>query len=145
MIFAQMRLAEVAGELTQAASDWFRVNSVIPQIPQVVRYRHAYNKSVGITSILLGSHLIQEGIASPDFPEIVYWQDMGQSGDALEKYRVAIQELYVDTTNDDKYSSQLPNATSLLRYAQRPPLDWKPDGVDILSWLLEQNAMLRRS
>jgi hypothetical protein len=145
MIFAQMRLAEVAGELSLAASVWFRVNSVTPQIPHVVRYRHAYNQSVGITSILVGSHLIQEGIASPDFPEIVYWQDMGQSGDALEKYRFAIQELYVDTTNDDKYSAQLPSVSSLLRSAQRPPLDWKPDGVDILSWLLEQNAMLRRS
>lgn len=133
MVYAPFTLAAATELLQNTAESWFTNNGIEQSSPDLVLFRDAYNRSVGISSLILGSHLIQEGTASPDFPAIVYWQEHQQAQAIRIHFGTNLQELYIlDKTADNTHTVPV----SLLRQAQRPPIDWKPDQADLLEWLL---------
>jgi hypothetical protein len=126
IVYSAKTLREIQNELSTMAQQWFSKNRYLEKPNQVVLYRHAYNRAVGITSILAGSHVIQEGTPSPDYPEVIYWQPLSDAHTVRNNYGPALQEVYNSATVN----------TTTLSLAQRPPIDWKPDGTDTLKWLL---------
>lgn len=123
IVYTNIHLEQVGTGLREAAEVWFEREGRAGVPSPAVRYRKAYNDAVGIPSVILGTHLLQEGIASPDFPDIVYWQPSRLPQEPRLAYGDKLQEVYG------------PGATPLVE-AQRPPIDWKPDGQDPLAWLL---------
>lgn len=126
LVYAYASLEEVAPLLTEAANEWFHQNKLDPKPLPFVRYRKAYNDAVGVPSLLLGSHLMQAGVASPDHPEIVYWQDYQSPIQVKMNYSGILQEVYGCGNTE----------LTPLNQAQRPPINWKPDGVDTLRWIV---------
>jgi hypothetical protein len=126
MVYTSVPLEQIAAKLQDAGQRWANENHRNGRLSPIILYRKAYNDAVGIPSVVVGTHLIQQGIASPDFPEIVYWQQFKSHSEPRLTYANMLQEVYG------------PQATPL-REAQRPPIDWKPDGQDPLEWLLTAN------
>ncbi|MCC5925053.1 MAG: hypothetical protein JJU41_00710 [Bacteroidetes bacterium] len=127
IIYAPIPLEKVAASLQKAGAQWLERNRFDGSSAPIVGFRAAYNAAVGIPSVLVGTQLIQEGVASPDHPEIVYWQRIKDVHEPRLAYGKALQEVYGD-------------AGAPLHEAQRPPISWRPDGSDPLAWLLGVNG-----
>jgi hypothetical protein len=126
IVYSNKSLSDIRNELLVHAEQWFRGNEYPSEVPVAVLYRNAYNKVAGIESLLVGSHLIQQGLPSPDHPQIIYWQPEIDYRSLRATFGSDLQEIY---------GSSQHNLTPLSQ-AQRPPIDWKPDGKDTLEWLL---------
>jgi len=124
IVYSNIPLEQVAEKLRDEADRWLQVNRELTNPGPLVRFRKAYNDAAGIPSVVLGTHLVQEGFAVPDHPEIVYWQPARDIHAPRLTFADALQEVYGE------------NATPLMQ-AQRPPADWRPDGVNPLAWLLQ--------
>lgn len=127
LVYSHTSLGGMGPQLIEKAADWYRANGFSPEIPPFVRYRKAYNDAVGIPSVLLGTHLLQAGVPSPDHPEIVYWQEHQNPIQIRMNYSGMLQEVY--GCGEGEFTA--------LGQAQRPPIDWKPDGVDTLRWIFD--------
>lgn len=123
IVYTNIPLEQVAKKLQDEAAGWMKRNREIPDPGPYVRFRKAYNDAAGIPCVGIGNHLIQEGHAVPDHPEIVYWQPARDIHEPRLTFAEALQEVYGEKATP-------------LQQAQRPPVDWRPDGVNPLSWLL---------
>jgi hypothetical protein len=67
---------------------------------------------------------------------ITYWHT-GELDELLliaDRYQSQLQQLYIPTPEYDL--GRWNHRVDMLSNAQRPPLTWKPDGIDPLHWLL---------
>lgn len=96
-----------------------------------LEYRFAYNKAVGRSQAWLDHMLIEESDEMPDMDHKVHWiaGDEKKVKALKKKFGDTVQSVY--TTGSAIEDLQ----TDLLSLAQRPPLWWKPDGKDLLSFL----------
>jgi hypothetical protein len=125
IVYSDSKLSDVGNDLIRQANLWFKENRYPTKPGPAVLYRHAYNLAVGIPSVLTGTHLIQAGIPSPDYPEIIYWQPMSTTEAIRQNYGSDLQEIFGRHT---------PTLAPIIE-AQRPPIEWSPDGIDTLEWL----------
>lgn len=101
-------------------------------------HRYAANKALGIQQAWLDDFLIEESLEYPDQPFILHWVKGGleEVKLILDHYSDGLQSVY---TNDA--SSEHPNGTKMkfenLSQSQTPPIWWKPDNVDTITWLQE--------
>lgn len=136
MVYTNLSLVEATPELIQASRQWFETNDYPGEISPFVRYRMAYNEAMQIPQVLAGTHLIQEGIPSPDNPEIVYWLPKAIPEEIRGSYGAHLQEVYVSGSSKNREISSEATSFEPLFKAQRPEIDWRPDGVDVLEWVL---------
>jgi len=103
-----------------------------------ITYRSAYDKAVGKTHMLL-EHLIIEEADDPKLDEdhIIYWVegDVQKMIELANKYGDQVQNVYVPSMSIPVEGYE--DRKAPLSEAQCPPIDWKPDGMDILGWLDE--------
>ena len=106
-------------------------------------YKKAYNIAVDRVFIDVGDWMIEEHpieyVPEPSNNRVVYWVHANQEDlvNLVERFGSALQSIYYvgpkasDVKKPYKYSFDIESIDS----AQRPPLYWKPDGIDILRYL----------
>lgn len=110
----------------------------------------ACDTALGIECLDLGRALITCRADWPEQPGIVHWVQGGarEIADLLSRAGKAVQSVYMDappSTFRALLADSAPSPDDAMQWsrrveplaaAQAPPVDWKPDGVDPLEWLL---------
>lgn len=99
-------------------------------------YRYAYNKAVEISQSWLDDFLIEETLMKPEREFILHWIQGNETtvSEFVSRYGAGLQTVYVP--NDGVKIPDLDHVTEDLSKAQSPPINWKPDGVDSIRWLM---------
>jgi hypothetical protein len=120
-----------AKEALKAASVGFEVRELFPRNV----YRSAYLNSIGKSHIQVGRLLVSDTDPLWDDDDAVVWKqaDRNKMLRHAEDLGEGLQQLYFTTEKIDG------GRWEPLSQAQTPGVDWKPDGVDVLEWLLDQN------
>lgn len=137
VVVAPFGLNEIKCHLTDYVEAFWLENPHDVQPEPDLRYQMAYNKAIERPQAWLDHFLIQEGGLPPEKPFTLYWVEgeLNQVQSIAEEYRVALQNIYV--TRPDINITGFEDRIDWLHNAQRPAIDWKPDGVDTLKWLLQ--------
>jgi hypothetical protein len=144
VVVAERSLGEFAGSLGDAAEVFTRQNPPSHLRKPGVNYWRSYLKSTGKEVFDLGGQIITDDPELIGREDIICWLK-GTRADAVRLARQAgphLQQVY-RYTGRDSLSSQAGNALSddvdmrfePLSRAQRPLIDWQPDGIDVLAWL----------
>ena len=108
-----------------------------------VAYKKAYNLAIDRTFLCVGDWLIEEHsveqVPEPKSNRVVYWvkADVEVLGSLMERFGLALQSMYYLGADNSSFKGLLNDFTNIesIDRAQRPPLYWKPDGVDVLRYL----------
>lgn len=103
--------------------------------PLALYQRYAYNRAAGIEVAWLDQFMIEETEMKPAEPHILHWVtgSSEKTSELAHKYSDGLQAVYVTSENSGIEGVE----TELLPHAQRPPINWKPDGVDTIQWLAQ--------
>jgi hypothetical protein len=95
-------------------------------------YRNAYLRSIGRDALKVGRLLVSDVDPLWDDDDAVVWHQAGRSEMLAhaERLGTGLQQLYFTTERIEG------ERWEPLAQAQRPGVDWKPDGVDVMAWLL---------
>lgn len=104
--------------------------------PPKLKQQFAYNKAIERTQAWLDFFLLQEGGLELDQDFVCYWVqgDEETVTDLANKHKNELQNIYVPHPEVEIPGWE--ERTEYLSDAQQPPISWKPDGVDTLSWLV---------
>jgi len=96
-------------------------------------YRSAYLKSIGKEVVKVGKLIVTDSDPLWDDDDLVVWKQESREEMLSHSERLGsgLQQLY-HTKEIIEGGRWEP-----LSQAQKPPLDWRPDGVDVVSWLKE--------
>lgn len=99
-------------------------------------YRYAYNRAVEHPQAWLDDFLIEQTRRKPDHDHLLTWiHDTPDIVPELEEWLgPELQSIYVPYRQ-----LRIPGLQREVEYlseAQKPPIDWQPDGVDPVEWLL---------
>lgn len=138
LISTDVPLEQLRYVFEHAAKNWHQTNGTSLKESNIKKYRQAYNNAIGQDQIDLCTHLIQDGIPTPDYPEIIYKIPLKKTDELKLTYGRNLQQVYLcsDSILDSQKSFF---DTEPAYFAQRPPIDWKPDQTDPLEWLITQN------
>lgn len=108
-------------------SFWLK-NPQLKKPSEALTYQFAYNKAIDRPQAWLNDFLIQESEEFPELDFTLHWVegDENKLKELKEKYGSALQTVY---TAGDKITGI---DTEFLSQAQRPPLWWKPDGIEVV-------------
>jgi hypothetical protein len=134
IVSTDVRLSEVKPQLEAAARVWYKRNGTSMVSSEIKNYRQAYNAAVGIHQVDIASHLIQEGIPTPDYPEIIYWIPLIKPEQLKITFGRNLQQVYSCSKPEVTTSSNIIDIEPVY-LSQRPLIDWKPDQTDPLEWL----------
>ena len=106
-------------------------------------YKKAYNIAVDRVFVDVGDWMIEEHpieyVPEPSNNRVVYWVHANQEDlvNLVERFGSALQSIYYvgPKASDVKKPYKYPFDIESIDSAQRPPLYWKPDGIDILRYL----------
>ena len=104
-----------------------------------LRYRFAWNKAAGIPQAWLDDFLIEETLMLPEEEFLLHWTvgDEEKVAEIARTFSKGLQSVYLPSEE-----IRLPDCgriPELLSTAQVPPVDWTPDGIDPLEWILEES------
>lgn len=127
IILAPFSINDFGCEITDVVESWWiKTKRSEQNLNSTQLYYNAYYRSVGISMMNWQSQLVVETQPNRLVPGLVYWINSNEiSLDELKlKYGNQIQSIY-STQEED------------LMKAQNPDLNWKPDGKDLLTFLVE--------
>lgn len=102
-----------------------------------LQQRFAYNKAVERSQAWLDDFLLQQGGLELDQDFICYWEQGNEQKveELANSFGDQLQSIYI--THPDIEISGDNEKIEFLSDAQRPPIFWKPDGIDVLKWLCQ--------
>lgn len=103
--------------------------------PESLFHRFAMNKAVGISQIWLDDFLIEEDLKKPDSNFVLHWIEGGENElrDIITMNKSGLQSIYSTARS---VGTEIENRViELLDDAQTPPIWWRPDGIDTITWL----------
>jgi len=120
---------EQAKEALSAAAGAFADR---PLFPRNV-YRKAYLNSIGKASVNVGRLLVSDVDPLWDDDDAVVWvhADRAEMLEHAQRLGSGLQQLYFTTERMEG------GRWEPLSEAQKPGIDWQPDGVDVIKWLLQ--------
>lgn len=135
LVVSPFSLNEIKCELTDYIESFWLENPQFAQPEPALRYRWAYNKAVQRPQAWLDHFLLQEGGLELDQDFICYWieGDPSDASELAERFGEKLQSIYIP--HPELEIPGYGERTELLTDAQRPPIHWRPDGVDTLKWL----------
>lgn len=137
VVVSPFSLDEMNEDLSNAVESFRDENP--PQVtpPAKLKQQFAYNKAVERPQIWLNNFLLQEGGLELDQDYVCYWIQGDEStvSEVAEQFDNDLQSIYV--TRPDVEIPGFEGETEPLAEAQQPPIDWEPDGVDTLHWLIK--------
>ncbi len=144
LVIAERSLSEFAGSLADASEVFVRYNPPSHFRKPGVNYWRSYLKSTGKEVYDLGGQIITDDPELIGRKDIICWLK-GSGEDAARLARQIgpqLQQVYVHAGRDEiaakaaKKLTDIPEIRlELLSDAQTPPVDWQPDGIDVLAWL----------
>ncbi|MDZ7694538.1 MAG: acyl-CoA reductase [Balneolaceae bacterium] len=136
LVVAPFGLDEISNELEESVHSFWEESPQHKKPGPKLKHRQAYNKAVEQTQLWLEDFLIQEGGLEFDQDFICYWieGDKHQAAELAEQFGEQHQSIYI--TNPDTKIPGFGDRTEHLENAQQPPINWKPDGVDTIEWLI---------
>ncbi|HLR76831.1 MAG TPA: acyl-CoA reductase [Balneolaceae bacterium] len=139
VVVSPIGLERLRNDLTIYAQSFFQQNPQHFKPAPRLRQQFAYNKAIGRNQIWLDNFLLQEGGLEFDQDFICYWVKGETSAvDKIAKrHDKMLQSVY--TTRPYIEIPGFDGQIEDLADAQQPPIDWKPDGTDILEWLIKKN------
>lgn len=137
VVVAPFGLDEIKCELTDYIESFWLDNPQHATPGPKLEHRFAYNKAVERPQTWLDDFLLQEGGLEMDQDFICYWVqgDEKKTAELAAQFGEQLQSVYI--TDPDTVIPGFEERTEYLPDAQKPPLAWKPDGVDTLEWLVE--------
>jgi len=138
IVVSPYKLDEIKCELTDYIEAFWLDNPQHVKPKPKLRQRFAYNKAIERPQAWLDDFLLQEGGLEMDQDFICYWLqgDENRARDIASRFSEELQSIYV--THPDVSIPGFENKVEFLSDAQRPPIYWKPDGIDILKWLVSE-------
>lgn len=137
VIVSPFSLEEMRDEIEGCVKSFWDENPQFLKPKSKLKQQFAYNKAIGRPQLWLDDFLMQEGGLELDQDFICYWIQ-GEERTAAElaaDFDDDLQSIYA--TDPDIEIPGFSAQTEPLSAAQQPPIDWKPDGVDTLEWLIE--------
>ncbi|WP_445664806.1 acyl-CoA reductase [Fodinibius sp. AD559] len=125
-----------AGITNQAKSFWLENPQHEYPSPRL-KQQFAYNEAVERPQLWLEYFLLQEGGLELDQNFVCYWVqgDESKLEELAKTYSEQLQSIYITDSEIDLPDWEL--EVEHLSNAQKPAIDWRPDGVDTLEWLVE--------
>lgn len=138
IVVSPFSLNEIKCEFTDYIESFWLENPQHQSPPPKLSQQFAYNKAIERPQAWLDYFLLQEGGLELDQDFVCYWIQGDEStvAELAKEYQEELQSIYV--AHPDIEIPGWMYRTEYLSDAQRPPLSWKPDGVDTLEWLCEK-------
>lgn len=137
IVVSPFSLDEIKCDLTDYIEEFWLENPQYQEPSSKLGYQYAYNKAVKRSQKWLEYFLVQEGGLELDQDFVCYWVkgDKNKAAEIAQNYRRELQSIYIP--HPDIKIPGFEGQTEFLSDVQRPPISWKPDGVDTLEWLSE--------
>ncbi len=138
VVVSPYSLDEIKCELTDYIETFWLDNPQHEKPKPKLKQRFAYNKAIERPQAWLDDFLLQEGGLELDQDFICYWVqgDEQKVSEMAEVFGKQLQSIYI--THPDVSIPNYEDRVEFLSDAQSPPIYWKPDGTDVLKWLLEK-------
>ncbi|TVQ02151.1 MAG: hypothetical protein EA359_12450 [Balneolaceae bacterium] len=103
--------------------------------PKSLEYRYAYNHAMKIPQAWLQDFLIEENLDIPQEKYILHWVkgDFNTLENVVSRFGNGLQSVYSTSGFIGKKAG--PYIIEPLSQAQSPPIWWKPDQTDTITWL----------
>ncbi len=133
MVVAPFGLHSKKCSFTDYIEKFFLSAPLHEKAPPSLYQRFAYNKALGVEQAWLDNFLIEETDIEPQEPFILHWVkgDKDTLTKLVDHYKNGLQTVYVKDPSVEIDGIE----TELIIDAQQPPIYWRPDGVDTVSWL----------
>jgi len=140
VVVSPFTLDEIKCELTDYIEAFWLDNPQHQKPKPKLQHRFAYNKAIERPQAWLDDFLLQEGGLELDQDFICYWVqgDEEKAGDLASSFGDQLQSIYI--THPDIEIPGEEERIEFLSDAQRPPVYWKPDGVDVLKWIVKSQT-----
>ena len=135
IVVSPFSLNEIKCELTDYIESFWLKNPQHSKPGPKLKQQFSYNKAVERPQAWLYDFLLQEGGLELDQDFVCYWVQGDEStvANLASQYGEELQSIYIPHPEIDILGFQ--ERTEYLSDAQKPPISWKPDGVDTLEWL----------
>ncbi|MEX2602508.1 MAG: hypothetical protein WD355_12715 [Balneolaceae bacterium] len=132
-------LREISCSFTDYVEAYWLQNPQLLSPPPALAQRAAYNRAIGLEYSWLDQFLIEEREEVPEENFILSWIEGGpeRMKQFIESNRQGLQTVYLPAGTSPEILRGAGVTPEWLYTAQRPSIDWKPDGVDTIGWLLE--------
>lgn len=137
IVVSPFSLDEIKCELTDYIESFWLENPQHQQPGPGLKFRFAYNKAVERSQAWLDDFLLQEGGLEFDRDFVTYWVrgKIPALKSIFHSYEDEIQNVYLTSPEISVDSLKLESRVDMLSNAQQPPINWQPDGQDVLRWL----------
>lgn len=137
VVIAPFELDEFKCTFTDYIEAWWTRNPPHGKPAPSLRLRYAYNRAAGHPQSWLDHFLIEETEQTPDQPRVIHWirGDREKAVKFASNHKAGLQSIYLGDSG--KPLRGLEDYCEPLEKAQEPAADWKPDGVDVIRWLLD--------
>ncbi len=126
-VFSTISLEEAIPDLEFHINNFLESNPASTGFPAALKFEMAYFSAVGISHLSAGRQLITSKVRQNQDGLIIWNRVDNPRVSALHQKGIhGLQSVY-STNPADEFES--------LSEAQTPPVNWKPDGADTLSWL----------
>lgn len=136
VVVSPFLLEDIKCELTDYIEAFWLDNPQYEKPKPKLKQRFAYNKAIERPQAWLDDFLLQQGGLELDQDFICYWVqgDEQKVSELADEFDEQLQSIYI--THPDIKIHDCENKIEYLSDAQSPPIFWKPDGVDVLEWLI---------
>ncbi|MEX0722353.1 MAG: acyl-CoA reductase [Gracilimonas sp.] len=133
VVVASFELGEIKDELKNAVQAYWKENPQHLKPTPDVKYQYAYKKSLDADQLWLQDFLIQETRDIPETDFTVNWVkgDVEKVRELRMKLGELVQSVYTTGAQIEGLK------TEPLFKAQKPPIWWNPDGVDLIEALIK--------
>lgn len=123
---------------TDYFEDYWTQNPTHSKPSSATRHRLAYNKSIDRKQLRLEHLVIEESFPQTITKDCVHWiqgtkDDVNQ---VVETFDKDIQTVYALPGKEEALAEKINHSVESITDAQFPPIYWRPDGVDVLEWLM---------
>lgn len=138
VVVSPYSLDEIKCELTDYIEAFWLDNPQHEKPKPKLEQRFAYNKAIERSQAWLDDFLLQEGGLELDQDFICYWEQGNEKkiSELAEVFGDQLQSIYI--TQPEVSIPNQEDRVEFLSDAQSPPIYWKPDGCDVLKWLVEK-------
>lgn len=135
LIVSPFEFDDVKCELTDYIEQFWLNNPQHRHPSKSLTHRFALNKAVGKSQAWLHDFLIEEGKEVPREKFILRWKkgDFTSFSEIVKDNNSGLQSVYSTAEHIGKYAGN--HIVEPLSSSQKPPIWWKPDGINSLEWL----------
>jgi len=135
IVVSPLNLNDIKCEFTDYVENFWLNNPQHQHPSRELAHRFALNKALGTNQAWLNDFLIEEGEEVPRNKFILTWMkgDFSTFSSVINHNLDGLQSVYSTAAYIGEHAGN--KIIEPLSAAQKPPVWWKPDGIDTLNWL----------